>query len=188
MQEGKVNPSGDRKVRTTALPMRLEKRWESQATDYVRTFKRPSALRPRDRGNHERGALAMSTIPLHLQRRFEQRWAARFVRPVASVTPKIIVAKGTINCLARPAKKARWLNPAGLAITGAGGLVSAACPVLVCNLVGHLQLGHRCFIRSQLSWRSWHSRNCYCHSRCVDRDGLAKARTTAAAKLGRLFH
>lgn len=49
----------------------------------------------------------MSTIPLHLQRRFEQRWAARFVRPVASVTPKIIVAKGTVNCLARPAKKAR---------------------------------------------------------------------------------
>jgi len=47
----------------------------------------------------------MSTIPLHLQRRFEQRWAARFVRPVASATPKTIAAKGTINNLARPAKE-----------------------------------------------------------------------------------
>ena len=47
----------------------------------------------------------MNTIPLHLQRRFEQRWAAKFVRPVASATRKIIVAKGTIKSLARPAKE-----------------------------------------------------------------------------------
>jgi len=74
----------------------------------LKKIQREAKLRARDvKKRHERGALAMSTIPLHLQRRFEQRWAARFVRPVASVTPKIIVAKGTINCLARPAKKAR---------------------------------------------------------------------------------
>jgi hypothetical protein len=30
----------------------------------------------------------MSGIPLHLQRRFEQRWAARFVPPAASTAPK----------------------------------------------------------------------------------------------------
>ena len=35
----------------------------------------------------------MSIIPLHLQRRFEQRWAARFARPVASATPKNIGLK-----------------------------------------------------------------------------------------------
>ena len=39
----------------------------------------------------------MNTIPLHLQRRFEQRWAARFVRPVASATPKINVAYWLVN-------------------------------------------------------------------------------------------
>jgi hypothetical protein len=35
-----------------------------------------------------RGALAMSAIPLHLQRKFEPRWATRFVPPVASAAPK----------------------------------------------------------------------------------------------------
>ena len=30
----------------------------------------------------------MSVIPLDLQRRCEQRWAARFARPVPPVTPK----------------------------------------------------------------------------------------------------
>jgi hypothetical protein len=31
----------------------------------------------------------MSTIPLHIQRRFEQRWASRFAPPVASNGPKV---------------------------------------------------------------------------------------------------
>jgi hypothetical protein len=35
----------------------------------------------------------MSAIPLHIQRRFEQRSAARFVRPVALVSPKNVVLK-----------------------------------------------------------------------------------------------
>jgi hypothetical protein len=42
----------------------------------------------------------MSAIPLDLQRRFEQRWAARFVSPVASAAPKnAVVLKGTVNSL-----------------------------------------------------------------------------------------
>jgi hypothetical protein len=32
----------------------------------------------------------MIDIPLELQRRFEQRWAARFPQPVAPVSPKRI--------------------------------------------------------------------------------------------------
>jgi hypothetical protein len=47
----------------------------------------------------------MSDIPVHLQRRFEQRWAARFVRPGASATPKSIDLKDTVNSLERPAKE-----------------------------------------------------------------------------------
>jgi hypothetical protein len=54
----------------------------------------------------------MSAIPLHLQRRFEQRWAARFVPPVAAVAPKSIVLKDTVNSLPRPAKAKE--KPTGL--------------------------------------------------------------------------
>jgi hypothetical protein len=36
----------------------------------------------------------MSIIPLDLERRFEQRWAARFVPPVPSAAPKKIGPKG----------------------------------------------------------------------------------------------
>jgi hypothetical protein len=46
----------------------------------------------------------MSGIPLHLQRRFEQRWAARFVRPVVSAAPKGTCVKNAVNSLARPEK------------------------------------------------------------------------------------
>jgi len=38
----------------------------------------------------------MSPIPLHLQRRFEQRWAARFV-PADAAAPKRIGPKPTGN-------------------------------------------------------------------------------------------
>jgi hypothetical protein len=38
----------------------------------------------------------MSAIPLHLQRRFEQRWAARFV-PADAAAPKRIGPKATVN-------------------------------------------------------------------------------------------
>jgi hypothetical protein len=46
----------------------------------------------------------MHDIPLHLQRRFEQRWAAKYVSPGAPAAPKCIVWKDTINSLPRPAK------------------------------------------------------------------------------------
>jgi hypothetical protein len=46
----------------------------------------------------------MSAIPLHLQRKFEQRWAARFASPVVSAAPKSTDLKGTVNNLPRPAK------------------------------------------------------------------------------------
>jgi hypothetical protein len=35
----------------------------------------------------------MSAIPLHLQRRFEQRWASRFTHPAASIAPKNVGTK-----------------------------------------------------------------------------------------------
>jgi hypothetical protein len=55
----------------------------------------------------------MSDIPLHLQRRFEQRWAARFTSsPVASPAPKGHGLKGTVNSLPRTAKAKE--KPAGL--------------------------------------------------------------------------
>ena len=52
----------------------------------------------------------MSIIPLHLQRRFEQRWAARFAPRVALATPKNIGLKDTTNRLPSSAKE----KPAGL--------------------------------------------------------------------------
>jgi hypothetical protein len=61
----------------------------------------------------------MSAIPLHLQRRFEQRWAARFVSPLASAASKSIGMKVTANSLPRPAKakeKPAGERGAGLAI------------------------------------------------------------------------
>jgi hypothetical protein len=61
----------------------------------------------------------MSAIPLHLQRRFEQRWAARFVSPVTSAAPKNVSLKGSVNSLARPAEakeKPAGERGAGLAI------------------------------------------------------------------------
>jgi hypothetical protein len=46
----------------------------------------------------------MSGIPVDLERKFEQRWAARFVSPVASATPKNVSLKGSVNSLPRPAE------------------------------------------------------------------------------------
>jgi len=46
----------------------------------------------------------MSVIPLHIQRKFERRWATRFASPVASAAPKITELKGTGNNLPRRAK------------------------------------------------------------------------------------
>jgi hypothetical protein len=45
----------------------------------------------------------MSVIPLHLRRRFERRWAARFASPVASTARKKTDVKATIVKAPRPA-------------------------------------------------------------------------------------
>jgi hypothetical protein len=46
----------------------------------------------------------MSGIPLHLQRKFERRWAARFISPAAPAVPKSNQMKGDLNTLPRPEK------------------------------------------------------------------------------------
>jgi hypothetical protein len=46
-------------------------------------------------------------LPLHIQRSLEQRWAAKFVAPVApvaSAAPKSVGLKVTVKSLPRPAK------------------------------------------------------------------------------------
>ena len=50
-------------------------------------------------------ASAMSIIPLHLERRFEQRWAARFGSLLVQSAPKNVGLKGSpVNVAARAAK------------------------------------------------------------------------------------
>ena len=57
----------------------------------------------------------MNIIPLHLERKFEQRWAARFALRVVPATPKSIVLKGTgQNPRAFSKGKARRVAPAGI--------------------------------------------------------------------------
>jgi hypothetical protein len=45
----------------------------------------------------------MSGIPLHIQRKFEQRWAAKLALSGASVAPKNIDPRSTVNSLPRTA-------------------------------------------------------------------------------------
>ena len=45
----------------------------------------------------------MSAIPLHIQRKFERRWAATLALSRASAAPKSIDLKGTVNSLPRAA-------------------------------------------------------------------------------------
>jgi hypothetical protein len=56
----------------------------------------------------------MANIPLDLQRRFEQRWAARFVRPAA---PKKQELERQDHQLTEPSKgkrKTRRIKPVGI--------------------------------------------------------------------------
>jgi hypothetical protein len=58
----------------------------------------------------------MSNIPLDLERRFEHRWAARFLRPVEPTAFQKQRLKGGIKSSPRPAKgkrKTPRLGPAG---------------------------------------------------------------------------
>jgi hypothetical protein len=70
--------------------------------------------------DREPGVPVMSNIPLDLQRSCEQRWAARFLRPLASATPQ---KHGHANRdLADPGKdkkKTRRAEAAGLRSVGA---------------------------------------------------------------------
>jgi hypothetical protein len=64
----------------------------------------------------------MSIIPLDLQRRHEQRWAARFARPVPPVASKQEL-EGKISSLPPPTegkKKTRRIEPTGLTPVPAG--------------------------------------------------------------------
>ena len=54
----------------------------------------------------------MSGIPLHIQRKFEQRWAAKLASSGASAAPKNIDLKGTVNSL-RAARQRPKNNPPG---------------------------------------------------------------------------
>ena len=53
----------------------------------------------------------MSIIPLHLQRRFEQRWAARFGSQVISAVPKNVGLKGSRVSLRRAPQKLKKSRP-----------------------------------------------------------------------------
>jgi len=59
----------------------------------------------------------MSIIPLHLQKRFEQRWAARFGSLAIATTPKKVGLKGSPSTFPRARqsqRKTRRIESAGL--------------------------------------------------------------------------
>ena len=63
----------------------------------------------------------MSIIPLHLQRRFEERWAARFGSRVTEATPKNVGLKSSPSTLRRARqsqRETRRREPAGLTQLG----------------------------------------------------------------------
>jgi hypothetical protein len=71
----------------------------------------------------------MSAIPLHLQRRFEQRWASRFTLPAASNAPKNIGAKAAPSTTGRRAPAAKTKEkPAGV---NRQDLANRALPLLL---------------------------------------------------------
>jgi hypothetical protein len=54
----------------------------------------------------------MSNIPLHVQRRFEQRWVSRFTRPAAANAPKNVGTKATPLMARRPQQSLKKNPPA----------------------------------------------------------------------------
>jgi hypothetical protein len=59
----------------------------------------------------------MSIIPLDLERRFEQRWAARFSRPIVAAAPEkhqLEKQDQPIAALPKAKRKARRVEAAGL--------------------------------------------------------------------------
>ena len=69
------------------------------------TFRGRRALIPLTPGGDSKpGPLVMRDIPLHIQRSFEQRWAARFVPPAVSTAPKSLDLKRPVHNLPHIAK------------------------------------------------------------------------------------
>jgi hypothetical protein len=62
-------------------------------------------------GRSETGASAMSIIPLHVQRRFELRWATRFGSLVIPPLPKNVGLKGSPVNMRRARKKQKKNSP-----------------------------------------------------------------------------
>ena len=77
----------------------------------------------------------MSIIPLHIQKRFEQRWAARFVSPVASAAPKGIGLKRLVHSLhdGKSKRKTRWVESAGLGGSSAASALPSRQRVGCCE-------------------------------------------------------
>src|SRR5450755_4920286 len=63
-------------------------------------------------GRSGTGASGMSIIPLHLQRRFDERWAARFGSLIIPAVTKNVGLKGSPVNMRRARKKQQ--KPAGL--------------------------------------------------------------------------
>jgi len=59
------------------------------------------------------GGAAMNVIPLHLRRKIERRWAARFASPVAPTARKTTDLKATVVKAPRPAAVTQALQIGG---------------------------------------------------------------------------
>jgi hypothetical protein len=55
----------------------------------------------------------MSAFPVHVQRRFEQRWASRFPLPVAATASKNVGTKATTSKSPGRRRAAKTENPQG---------------------------------------------------------------------------
>ena len=66
-------------------------------------------------GDSMSGASAMGTVPLHIQKRFEQRWTSRFGQTPAAVrAPKNAGAPATVNRASLFRKQKAKERPAGV--------------------------------------------------------------------------
>jgi len=61
-------------------------------------------------GRSGTGALTVSAIPLHIQKRFEQRWASRFTHRLRQKAPKNVGTKATPS-MGRRARQRSKKNP-----------------------------------------------------------------------------
>jgi hypothetical protein len=83
----------------------------------VGTFEELRALRRYELGRQARSRFDMASIPLDLQRRFEQRWTARFCRPDHPNVPKKRGLERQDQHLVAPDKgkrKTHRVSPAGI--------------------------------------------------------------------------